>query len=416
MYWRTFVILTLVFSLNACQISKQTKKQVTQVIAVKKDSQLTCDDVFNRGALASPYETVFQATLADGKNRAQLIDQGADALAIRLHLIRSAKKSIDIQTFIWVNDDAGHLMIRELLAAAQRGVKVRVIIDQMFSMGSSRFVAEFSTLHENLSFKMYNPVFGEAHTSAFDFVTALACCLANTNKRMHNKVFVVDGQYGIVGGRNYQSRYYDWDEEFNYKDRDVLAIGPEVERIVYSFDSFWTSEHVVPTEYLLDVSQRIISGNVTHHDWEKPYDEKAMLKVEQATNIKAINELWIPEVVKVDQLDFFSDTHDKPFNKASRKSNTQLTQSINQLIASTEHKLLMQTPYLVFSKKARKILKKLRKEKPDYELIVSTNSLASTDAFYVYAISFKKKRYYLKKLGMNIHEFRRKPSDWTEMF
>ncbi len=413
---KIWIVLILACGLNACQISQQTKKQVIQVVAVKKDSQLTCDDVVDRCALASPYQEVFEASLADGRNRAQLIDQGSDALAIRLHLIRSAKKSINIQTFIWVNDDAGHLMIRELLAAAKRGVKVRVIIDQMFSMGSSRFVAEISTLHENLSFKMYNPVFGEAHTSPFDFVSALACCLANTNKRMHNKVFAVDGQYGIVGGRNYQSRYYDWDEAFNYKDRDVLAIGPEVEKMVVSFDSFWGSKHVIPTEFLMDVSQRILSGNLTHHDWEKPYDAKAMIKVRQATNIKAIKESWLTEVIAVNQLDFFSDTHDKPFNKASRKSNKQLTERINKLIYSTEYKLLMQTPYLVFSKKARKILKKLRKRKPDYELTVSTNSLASTDAFYVYAISFKYKRFYLKQLGMNIHEFRGQPADWVKFF
>ena len=413
---RILLFAAAIFALSSCQISKQKKQQVTQVIEVKKDNSINCDDVVNRCALSTPYQAVYAQTLIDGKNRAQLVDHGSDALAIRLHLMRSAKKSIEIQTFIWANDDAGHLMIRELLSAAKRGVKVRVIIDQMFSMGSPKFVAEISTLHENLSFRMYNPVFGEADTSPLDFVGALACCLASMNKRMHNKVFVVDGQYGMTGGRNYQSRYYDWDEGFNYKDRDVLAIGPEVSEMVNSFESFWASEHVVPTEYLLDVSQRILSGNVAHHDWEKPYDEKAQLKVQQATDIKSINNNWIPELVTVNQLDFFSDSHDKPFNKESRKKNKQLTESINQLIMSTESKLLMQTPYLVFSKKARKILKKLRKRSPDFELTVSTNSLASTDAFYVYAISLKYKRFYLKKLGMNIHEFRKKPADWTNMF
>ncbi len=409
-------VLLVLMLLSSCQISRQTKQQVSQVIAVKKDSSLTCDDPVTRCALSSPYESVFLRSTIDGQNRAQLLDSGSDALALRLHLIRSARVSINIQSFIWVNDDAGHLMIQELLTAAKRGVKVRVIIDQMFSMGSSRFVAEISTLHENLSFRMYNPVLGEAHTSPFDFFSALACCLASMNKRMHNKVFVVDGQYGMVGGRNYQSRYYDWDESFNYKDRDVLAVGPEVVDMVASFETFWNSKHVVPTEYLMDVSQRILSDNITHNDWTKAYDAKATIKINQALDTEWIQANWIPELITVTQLDFFSDSHDKPFNKASRKRNAQLTEKINRLIESTERKLLMQTPYLVFSKKARKILKKLRKEKPNYELTVSTNSLASTDAFYVYAISFKKKRYYLKTLGMNIHEFRAKPADWTQMF
>lgn len=413
---RFITLLFFIVALSSCQISKENKRKVTQIIEVQKDSTLTCDDEVNRCAIKSPYQSIYDQSMAEGKDRVQLINYGSEALAMRIHFIRAAKKSIDIQTFIWVNDDAGLLMIRELLAAARRGVKVRVIIDQMFSMGSPKFVAEISTLHENLSFRMYNPVFGEADTSPLDFVGALACCLASMNKRMHNKVFVVDEQYGIVGGRNYQSRYYDWDEEFNYKDRDVLGIGPEVSAILASFETFWQSEHVVPAEFLLDVSQRILSGNVGHHDWEKPYDEKSVIKVQQATDIKTITTEWIPEVIAVNKLEFFSDSHDKPFNKSSRKKNIQLTEGINNLIASTEYKLLMQTPYLVFSKKARKILRKLRKEKPNYELTVSTNSLASTDAYYVYAISFKYKRYYLKKLGMNIHEFRKQPADWPEMF
>ncbi len=409
-------LLLCLLAITGCRISSQTKAEVRHIINIKKDHTITCDDPVTRCATPTPYQSIWLQSTLDGKNRAQIFNIGADALALRLHLIRSAKKSINIQTFIWVNDDAGHLVIKELLAAAKRGVEVRVIIDQLFSMGNSRFVAEISALHQNLSFRVYNPVLGEAHTSPFDYFSALACCLAAMNKRMHNKVFIVDGQYGMVGGRNFQSRYYDWDPEFNYKDRDVLAVGPEVTKMVTSFEDFWHSEHVVPSEYLIDVSRRLLDDDMAHHDWLAEPDSKTEKMLRMATDAERIKNRWIPELMVVDRLEFYSDTHDKPFNKESRKHSEHLTKKINQIISNTEHRLLMQTPYLVFSKKAKKIFKKLRKKNPDYQFIVSTNSLASTDAYYVYAISFKHKRHYLKRLGMNIHEFRKRPADWQDMF
>ncbi len=413
---KSLLMIFVLLFLSGCEISRQTKAQVTQIIAVQKDQVVTCQDEINRCALLSPYETVWKETLIDKKNQAQILNIGMEALAVRLHLIRAAKKSIDIQSFIWVNDDAGHLVIKELLMAAKRGVQVRVIIDQLFSMGNSHFVAEISALHKNLSFRVYNPVLGEAHTSPFDYFSALACCLAAMNKRMHNKVFVVDGQYGMVGGRNYQSRYYDWDQSFNYKDRDVLAIGPEVTQMVSSFNSFWNSEYVVPSEYLIDVARRILNGKASDHDWQAPPDDKTQIVLAWALDNNRIQERWINDLIKVERLEFYSDPHDKPFNKESRKNSEHLTKKINEIIKGTHSKLLLQTPYLVFTKKARKIFKKLRKDNPNYKLVVSTNSLASTDAYYVYAISFKYKRFYLKELGMSVHEFRPRPADWQSMF
>jgi len=404
----TFLVLLLF--LSGCAVNKTTIQKVEQVIEIKKDSTITCPpDQVDKCAIQTPFAAQYELATAENKNRMLLLEHGEESLMLRLHMIKSAQKTIEIQSFIWINDEAGHLIIRELLAAAKRGVKVKVIIDQLFSMGNSWLVTDIATLHQNLEFKLYNPVFQDAHTSAFEFFSALACCIARLNKRMHNKTFVVDNKYGIVGGRNYQNRYYDWDESFNYKDRDVLAIGKVVNVINTSFASFWRSPHVVPVEHLRDVSARILNNQKSHVDWQHPLPEKAVQLQTLAKDSKQIIKTFFDTIITADHVEYFSDTHDKPFNKAARSANKQLTQKIHQYFAEAEHKILVQTPYLVFSRKARKTFKKLRRDNPDLELLVSTNSLASTDAYYVYAISFKYKRYYLKKLGMQIYEYKDRP-------
>jgi len=378
---------------------------------------MTCPpEAPNRCALDTPFASQYLLANEQQRNRVLLLDHGEESLLARIHLIRSATESIEIQTFIWVNDEAGHLMIRELLAAARRGVQVRVIIDQLFSMGNSWLVSDIATLHQNMNFKLYNPVFQDAHTSAFEFFSALACCMARLNKRMHNKTFVIDGKYGIVGGRNYQSRYYDWDPDFNYKDRDVMAIGEVVTDMSTSFASFWNSPHVVPVEHLRDVSQRILNDQGSKIDWQQTQPEKALNLLAQATDAQLITETFFPHIIAAEDVEYFSDTHDKPFNKDAREFNQQLTKKIHQYFAGAKHQILIQTPYLVFSRKARKTFKKLRKNNPDLNIRVSTNSLASTDAYYVYAISYKYKRFYLKKLNMKIYEFKDRPGMLDSLF
>lgn len=410
---RLFILL-LLLSLSACQITGETKLQVAEMMDLKKSKTLSCDaETPNHCATATPYHQVFEKTESDKKNRMQLFEKGTEALIVRLHLIRSATRSIDIQTFIWSNDDVGELMMRELIAAAQRGVKVRILADQLYSFSNSRLLAQIATKHDNLSLKLYNPIFGGGHTSPIEFATAITCCLWKVNRRMHNKTFIVDNRYGISGGRNYDNRYFDWGWQFNYKDRDVLAIGPVVKQMTDSFEHFWDSQYSIAAEHLLDVSQRIINHDYGSIAWLEPLSLQAKFALKQADDYTAIEQQWLPELITVDKAEFFSDDADKPFKK---KHNPQLTEKIRQMMGMTKHSLLMQTPYLVFSRQARRFLRKLRKRNPDYQFIVSTNSLSATDAYPVYAISYKHRRYYLKKLGMQIYEFKTQPEDWDKMF
>ena len=151
--------------ITACHPSKETIKQVNKLTLIKKDKTINCPiNDPTRCAVDTPLTQLYESSISNNRDFASILEKGEESLLLRLHMIKAAQKSIDIQTFIWVNDEAGHLVLAELLEAAKRGVKVNIIIDQLFSMGNSWFLAELATLHENLNVKLFNPTFNEGHT------------------------------------------------------------------------------------------------------------------------------------------------------------------------------------------------------------------------------------------------------------
>lgn len=409
------IILTLV----ACHPSPETIKQVNHLTHIKKDKTTTCiNDPISRCAIDTPLTNLYQTSLKNKQDYVSLLEYGSDSLLLRLHMIKAAQKSIDIQTFIWVNDDAGHLVLAELLTAAKRGVKVNIIIDQLFSMGNSWFLAELATLHQNLTVKMFNPTFNEGHTSAFDFFSALACCMSNLNRRMHNKLFLVDDKYGINGGRNYNDRYFDWDVTYNYRDRDALAIGQVALEMKASFNEFWESPWVVPLENLDDIAYRILNNQENASQWLEPQSMQSKKLNLHSFDYDTIETTFVDTAIAVDSIEYFSDSPYRLFekNKEIKKQYKHMSLKIKELILSANKNLLLQTPYLVLSKKAYKALKALHKKKPNVLISVSTNSLSSTDAYYVYAISYKHKKKYLKNIGLNIFEYKQYPAYTAKMF
>lgn len=416
---KLFSLFVIISILSACHPSPEMIRKVNELTYIKKDKTRTCPvSEANRCAIDTPLINLYNQSISNKKDYVTLLEKGEDSLLIRLHLIKAAQKSIDIQTFIWVNDEAGHLVLTELLEAAKRGVKVNIIIDQLFSMGNTWFLAELATLHENLNIRMFNPLFNEAHTSAFDFFSAITCCLYNLNRRMHNKLFLVDGKYGINGGRNYSDRYFDWDPGFNYRDRDAIAIGAVAKEMKTSFNEFWNARWIIPLENLDDVAYRILNNQGNKSDWIIAHKQKSRDLSLKSFDYDVIQDKFVNPAIMVDQIEYFSDSPDKLFvrNKENRKKYKQMSLKIKELILSAEEKILFQTPYLVLSRKAYRALKSLHKNKPKVDIIVSTNSLASTDAFYVYAISFKHKKRYLKNLNLKIYEYKQRPHYKKDMF
>ena len=408
--------------LSGCSVNRQLARQADLIVARDQPAALTCAQA-NHCAIDSPYRRLAaeaRATSTPGQpvHFVNVLENGEDSLLLRVHLIRAATKSIDIQTFIWVDDDAGRLILDELLAAARRGVRVRVLADQLFSLEDTEVLSRLALIHRNFEVRIYNPTFHKAVTQPLEFAASILCCFTHFNQRMHNKLFLVDGEFGIAGGRNYENRYFDWDHEFDYRDRDVLVTGEGAGReMQQSFEQFWIYKRAARLTRLNDVNQRLVAEAdqaLPLPDAERGVDPMRVSALRaRAGNPAEIERRFAASAQRVGVVDYFSDRPDK--QDGGSDQNQQLGEHIAGMIAGARTRIVLQTPYLVISKQARRIFRDLRARASPPEIIVSTNSLAATDAFYVYALSHKYKKRYLK-LGFRIYEFKPFPADAAEMF
>jgi phosphatidylserine/phosphatidylglycerophosphate/cardiolipin synthase-like enzyme len=335
-----------------------------------------------------------------------LLEWGQDALLARVHLIRSAQRSIELQSYIYTEDDAGIFIMRELIAAARRGVRVRVLVDQLFSVDDPRRLAELAVLHRNLEIRLYNPTFGEAETGKLQFVAGILCCFTRFNQRMHNKLLVVDGMLGITGGRNIQNRYFDWDPGFNYRDRDLLLLGPTARAMQRSFDAFWRHRLAVPVAALRDVERILRRERALALRLGDVQRGNLMLDLSAMAESPAlIRSRLLAPALKVGSVAFYSDLPNKPLERNSHEERA-LSDSLRGLLDEAEHSILLQTPYLVLSREAQRQFRALRQRPTPPTVTISTNSLASTDALPVYALSHKYKRRYLREFGFRIQEYK----------
>jgi phosphatidylserine/phosphatidylglycerophosphate/cardiolipin synthase-like enzyme len=418
--WRG-LLLALALLLQACAVDPLHARRAAATAAAAQDHALTCTQS-DACALDTPYRALAQRALADSGAEApvhyvNLIERGADSLLLRLHLIRSARHSIDLQTFIFARDDAGYLVLDELIKAAQRGVTVRVIVDQLFSLDDPSLYAALARAHVNFELRVYNPTFHNASTPPLEIAAGVLCCFLTVNQRMHNKLLLVDEAFGIAGGRNYEDRYYDWDDAFDYRDRDVLVTGPAAAaQMRESFDRFWNHGQTEPLTRLRDVSGAILADGIAAPHWSAhAYRDAARVAAlsQQADDGDWIRAHFVERALRVGRVEYFSDAPGKPDPGAAPHANA-LGQRIMGLVRDARSQIVLQTPYLVLSPTARAVFDKLHHEHPGLRVIVSTNSLAATDAFYVYALSYKYKKRYLK-LGFEIHEFKPFPQEADEV-
>ncbi|WP_291218221.1 phospholipase D family protein [Dokdonella sp.] len=418
---RLLAIACVALAFTGCSVNRQLARQADAIVANSRLASVDCDRA-DRCAIGTPLRALAEQARMDSTaerptHYVNLLELGEDALLLRVHLIRAARESIDIQTFIWADDDAGRLLLDELLAAARRGVRVRIIADQLFSLEDAELLSRLARIHANFEVRIYNPTFHKAVTHPIEFAASILCCFRRFNQRMHNKLFLVDDMFGIAGGRNHQNRYFDWDHEFDYRDRDVLVTGPVAGRaMAQSFEKFWAYRRAVPLTRLNDVNSRIVAEADASLDLPAPTRSADPERVRQleadADDADVITRRFVDEALRVGRADYFSDDPEKQDDAAD--ANRQLGEQISRLIVGTRERLVVQTPYLVISKRARKVFRELRERTEPPRVIVSTNSLAATDAFYVYALSHKYKKRYLK-LGFRIHEFKPFPGDAAKL-
>lgn len=188
-------------------------------------------------------------TAAAPGDRFHVLNRGDDALAWRLRAIDTATVAIDLQTFLWLPDTSGRQILAHLLAAAGRGVRVRILLDDSFTVGEGDVISAVAQ-HPNIDVRIYNPFVHRPDNLALRQV-ANVTDFARIDHRMHNKVMIADGRAAIVGGRNLADEYFGLHATANFRDLELLTFGPVVDGLAQLFDRYWRSPWSIPARDVL---------------------------------------------------------------------------------------------------------------------------------------------------------------------
>ena len=412
---KLLILLVAVLLLPACSLSAKKVRAVDIKVADQQENGLTCfPRDTDRCAVSSPVLELGRAATREGRHHLTLVEYGEDALKLRIHMIRAAQRYIELQNFILRGDDTGVLILNELLDAARRGVKVRLLLDQMFSFSDVEYLVRLTMAHTNFEIRFYNPSFYKAKMAKHDWLSGMACCFRRVNQRMHNKLLVIDDLVGLLGGRNIADRYFDYDTNYDFKDRDVVVFGETAREMRESFDWFWDGPKTIPVQHLRDVAAELLNGEPATLQPFQPALRLLPL-LEQVDDLRKMEELFVAPAFEVERLKYFSDLPRKhEFPDDALPNDT--TPELYEVLTSARHSVVIQSPYMVMSRRARDLFSGLRERNPDIELVFSTNSLASTDADTVYANTHRHKKRYVKGLGFEMYELKPYPVDAPVFF
>ena len=353
---------------------------------------------------------------SSGHAKLTLLENGDQALGARISLIRSAKRSLRIQTFNWKSDESGRLVFWELLRAVkQRGVKVEILIDQMFCGQNPEMIAFLATFDPLLKLKLYNPCFNQLAPSTVEQLAELASDFHTFNARLHNKLFVADDQIVITGGRNFSNLYFDRNIGLNYKDRDILAILPNPSPVLQCLKEYWDSNHSVNAMDLEDVAGLVARKSFPILACRKDFELNNLFPelYVQSSDADYVAKEFLDDMLEVSSLNWVFDRADKA--EIAPVSQSRVATELSKIVASAKKEVIIQSPYVVLSDQAVNLFKQLKKQNPEVRVLVSTNSLAATDSWTTYAANYKEKRLYLEELGFEMWEFKPIPEDIHEM-
>ncbi len=327
----------------------------------------------------------------------QLAD-GRDALAARLALADAAQRSLDVQYFIWNKDLAGKVLLERLFRAADRGVRVRLLLDDLGTMPSDATLLAIDS-HPNIEVRMFNPVALRSPR-----LLGMIADLVRINKRMHNKSFIADGQVAIVGGRNIGDEYFGANEAMNFADLDVAVIGPVVREVSDEFDLYWNHRASVPMAALSrqnTTSEEFAAKRATLTSFDTTAEYSAYAESvrdsEFARQLKrhAVSYSWGRATI-------VSDHPDKVLTSAA-KTETHLAPKLRQVVDATKWELFLVSPYFVPGKQGVELLASVRRR--GARVVVITNSLASTDGVPVHS-KYQLYRKALLRAGVELYEIK----------
>jgi putative cardiolipin synthase len=328
---------------------------------------------------------------------------GIDAFVARMALADAADRTLDLQYYIFHGDFTGKLILDSIVRAADRGVRVRILVDDTTAKGRDVGIATIAT-HPHIEVRVFNPSAGRSSAS---WMFSAAADFDRINHRMHNKMFVADNQAGVVGGRNIGDEYFSAREGVNFADLDLLAVGPVVQDISRSFDQYWNSTWAYPIQALhktiADPSalekgrQELAAHRAAAEDtvYARRLRESDLMKSLMDRKLPLI---WASARVLVDQ-------PEKAAGTDSTVGSVKLGSQLWPIVEAARSELIISSPYFIPGKEGMKFFEELRKNGVRVRIV--TNSFAGNDVAIVHS-GYARYRKGLLKIGVELHEL--KPS------
>jgi cardiolipin synthase C len=325
-----------------------------------------------------------------------LVQHGENAFLARLAMVDLAEKTLDAQYYIWDSDTTGRILASRLIRAADRGVRVRILIDDNYQTGEKDFLISGLDGHPNIEIRLFNPV-----TNRLWRTLSFLADFGRVNHRMHNKLLVVDNAVGIVGGRNIGDIYFGVRADHNYRDLDVLTSGPIVREISASFDMFWNSDWAIPvgatveelpTEKDWKAMLKRLEDNISATSYPYPIYQNLD---ELRTRLVQIRDtfIWAPGTALVEH----------PSRVVTDAEIGIIHKALSLRLSEVEREVLIESPYFVLPDRTIEGVRQLTAR--GIKVRALTNSAASNDVMAAHA-GYVNTREKLLKAGAELYELR----------
>ncbi len=362
-------------------------------------------------ALAQRVETL-AARQPAGTSGFRLLSDSAEAFSARMETIRQTRTSLDVQYYIVHDGLSIRALIDEVLRAADRGVRVRLLLDDTTSEGSDYQIATLAA-HPNILIRVFNPL----HRGRSNVVTRSLGRLLNLSqqhRRMHNKLMLADNSLAIVGGRNLGDEYFDADQGFNFTDIDLLAAGPVAEQLGASFDQYWNHPLAVPIQQFLrnpptqaDLDQA--RGDVTHYLLAEQRKDNRRYQHLMGKLQESRLERWLAELIWAPG-EALWDHPDKLEASGIPDDRLLLTTQLQPSMDGARRSMTLISAYFVPTEQGVEYL--ARHAKNGVAVQILTNALEATDVPAVHG-GYAPYRAQLLKAGVRLFELRRQPDQDT---
>jgi len=378
------VLLAVLLILAGCATTLPTDVQRTPSAAIVNYGTTSTGQLFEEAALRHP-----------GKSGFAIIRKGRPAFTGRIAMTAMAEKTLDLQYYIWEPDTTGRILALRLVEAADRGVRVRILVDDNTLTGRDSPIAAIDA-HPNIAIRIFNP-FAHRGSRLFGFLTDLD----RVNHRMHNKLVVVDNALAIVGGRNIGDHYFGVQTDANFRDLDIAAAGPIVREVSGVFDRFWNGDWSYPISALVDRTyteadlrdtMATMREMISKEQYPYPLDDDVESLIGQFEEIRD-SLIWAPGQV----------VWDDPSSIEEGKEAAVMQEAIYRKLETLDNELLIESAYFVLRERGIQVAKKLHEK--GVRIRILTNSLASNDVVAAHG-GYATGRKQLIENGAEIYELR----------